>query len=447
MKHLFMHAAAALALAAAAGQGIAAPPEPVGGLVRRADWGIAVAPPERPGAGARIARVRPQGAAAGTALAVGDLVVAIDGEPPGDAEAFSRRWRRYRAGDAATLTLERDGRRFTQHLVAGAIPLERIDGVEVRYDSVVSALGDRTRLLWTLPSGAVGRLPLVAFVPWLSCSAVETGVADGDGWKQMLRDVARESGWATLRIEKPGTGDSLGPDCADNDLERDLAAFRAALHAARAAPFVDPGRIVLFGGSFGASFVPLLAAEFGPAGIVASGGFNRTLFEHLLGFDRRRLALEGSEPAALAAAMRALATVYARVLFDGRTPGEVLAAQPALRPHWREGERHVFGRPLAYYRQIQALDVEADWARVTVPTLVVHGEHDWFMALEDQQRIVELVNRRRPGTARLVVVPGMNHHFERFANAKAAFDEEGGTYAPEAAQHIVAWLRALAPRR
>jgi len=54
---------------------------------------------------------------------------------------------------------------------------------------------------------------------------------------------------------------------------------------------------------------------------------------------------------------------------------------------------------------------------------------------------VQIVNSHGPGLAQLVVVPGMNHHFERYATPLAAFREEGGLYAADAASAIVDWLR------
>jgi len=83
----------------------------------------------------------------------------------------------------------------------------------------------------------------------------------------------------------------------------------------------------------------------------------------------------------------------------------------------------------------------AAWDAVRVPTLVLWGEYDWIMARADQERIVEIVNANTPGLAQLAIIPGMNHHFERFATPLKAFREEGGTYAEDAAALLVDWLR------
>jgi hypothetical protein len=71
----------------------------------------------------------------------------------------------------------------------------------------------------------------------------------------------------------------------------------------------------------------------------------------------------------------------------------------------------------------------------------VWGEYDWIMGRADQERIVEIVNAQAPPLARLVVVPGMNHHFDRYPDAVQAFREQGGVYAADATRVIVDWLR------
>src|SRR4029079_9908251 len=111
----------------------------------------------------------------------------------------------------------------------------------------------------------------------------------------LLHGLARH-GWQVVRIEKPGAGDSEGPPCVENSLEADLSAFRARLASTRASAATDTSKLVLFGGSIGAALAPLLAAEAHPAAVVVSGGFARGWREHMVDFERRRLAFEGAPP-------------------------------------------------------------------------------------------------------------------------------------------------------
>lgn len=319
---------------------------------------------------------------------------------------------------------------------------EEIAGVEVRYGEVLTEKGWRVRTYTSRPRGAAGRLPLVVFIPWLSCDRVENPRNAHDGWSQMLRIVMRESGAQVARIEKPGVGDSEGPACAQSDLDDDMAAFRAGIRGAMADPGVDPARVYLFGGSNGAAFVPILADGLALRGIVATGGFTRTWLEHMLAIERRRLELSGEPPAAVNAAMRAYGPLCDRLLNGGITPAQALAERPDWKRYWTDGPDGQYGRPMRYYQQLQALDIEGAWQRVDVPVLIVQGELDWITGTEESDRAAAIVARRDKRLVTYVVRPGMNHHFETFPDARAAFQEKGGRFDETAARTISDWLRA-----
>lgn len=319
---------------------------------------------------------------------------------------------------------------------------ETVEGVEIRYGEARTDKGYRVRTYTSRPRGASGRLPLAIFIPWLSCDAVENPRNLKDGWSFMLRIVMREAGMQVVRIEKPGVGDSEGPECGDTDLEDDMAAFRAGIRAAMADPGADASRIYLIGGSVGGALAPVLAREVKPRAIVASGGFSRTWLEHMLDIERRSLTLSGRAPAEINAAMRAFSGFYDEVLNRGLTPAQAIAAHPAWKTLWEDEPTRQYGRLMRYYQQLQALDVEGAWQQVTVPTLLVWGEHDWIMGREEADRAAAILRARDPALVTLAVRPGMDHHFFKYADAKAAFAGKGGVFDEGAARAMVEWLRS-----
>ena len=423
----------ALFLAALAGDAAAQ------ALPRRADSGAAVASPAD-GKGGRIVRFREGSVLEKVGLKVGDEIVELDGHALPDAAAFER-WRRLKAG-RVQLAVRRGPE--TLRLTVDLPPMreETIDGLEVRYGAATTDKGYRVRTYTTRPKSETGRLPLVVFIPWLSCGAAESPLVATDGWSRMPRDVMTGSGMQVVRIEKPGVGDSEGPDCAQSDLDHDLAAFRAGSRVALADPGVDPARLYLFGGSIGGALVPVLARDFAVKGIIATGGYTRTWLEHMLDIERRRLTLSGKTPAEVTAAMRGFAGFYDRVLNEGLTPAQAIAARPEWKAIWYDAPEHQYGRPIRYYQQLQRLEVEDAWHRVTAPTLVVWGDLDWIMGRDESDRAVDILRSRDPTRVTYVIRPRMNHHFETFPDAAAAFREQGGRYDAGAAQAMVEWLRA-----
>ncbi len=409
-------------------------------LRRRADLGASIAPPDN-NQPARIVRFRPDSVLEKAGLAANDEIVEVNGRPASDANAFGAAIRALRGGDTVRLAAKRGEKLIRVEVVLPAMRREQIDGVDVRYGAVTSAKGYPVRTYTTRPVGMTGKLPVIVFIPWLSCGPVENPFGARDGWGKMLETVMRESKMQVVRIEKPGLGDSAGPDCSSNDLDEDLAAFRAGIRAALADPGADADRLYLFGGSIGGALVPVLAREFPVRGIVATGGFSRTWYEHMLDIERRRLTLSGAKAAEVNAAMKAFAEFYDLTLRKGLTPAEAIQQSPALGKFWYDAPAHQYGRPMRYYQQVQALDVEGAWEKVAVPTLIVWGEYDWIMGRDESDRAAALVKTRDPALVTYVLRPRMDHHFDVYPDPRQAFAEEGGTYDAGAATVIVDWLR------
>ena len=416
-------------------------------LPRRADFGASMMHPAD-GNGPRIVRFRPASVLAAAGLRVNDEIESlgssrksrIEGDPARDANAFGAFIRNARAGDVVTIRVKRAGAPAVR-VTLPPMREETVEGVEVVYGSVATDKGYRVRTYTSRPRGANGRLPLVVFIPWLSCGPAENPMAVADGWSKMLHAVMKDGGAQLVRIEKPGVSDSEGPDCSATDLDHDLSAFRAGIRAALADPGVDPERLVLFGGSVGGALAPILAREFKVRGLIVTGGFTRTWYEHMLDIERRRLVFSGMKPTEVNRGMRALGQLYDRVLHAGRSPGQVLAEEPSWRAYWADEADHQYGRPIAYYRQLEALDVEGAWQQVAVPTLVVWGDYDWIMGREESDRAVAILRARDPALVTYEVRSRMNHHFDVFPDATAAFHENGGTYDAGAAEVMVRWLR------
>jgi pimeloyl-ACP methyl ester carboxylesterase len=415
-------------------------------LHRRADWGFRLAPGDS-GAVVEVRRLEVDSAAHRAGLRERDRVLAINGERLAGLESAARALRRWRGGDTVRLVVARTG--VTTVTVVFELPSlaeERIPGCEIRYGWVETPTGYRVRTVLTRPVNARGRLPVLVFIPWLSCDAVETPSDHPDGWIRLLRGIARAGGWATYRIEKPGVGDSEGPECGSNDLETDLAAFRAALDGLAKLDGVDPERVVIFGGSIGAALAPVLASERRVAGVIAAGGFSRTWFEHMLEFERARLSLQGTAPAEVSAALRGFSDFYALYLNERLTPAQVIARRPDLARLWYDAPDGQFGRPATYFQQVARLEVERAWAALDVPVLILHGEYDWIMSRAEAEHAAELVGAHGSGRAELVILPRTDHNFGVYGSRHDAFDDRGGSFDEAVVGRVVEWLdRVAAP--
>jgi pimeloyl-ACP methyl ester carboxylesterase len=413
-------------------------------LKRKGDIGVAVRSPSPGKPGLEVVRVHAGSAAANAGLAPGDRILAVDGRSLTDDTTVSRVYEKLRAGDRARLTVRSSGRELERTITVPALPREQIEGLDVVYGSVVSYRGHRVRTIVTKPVGATRRLPGLFLVGWLSCDSVESPVGPPDGFARLLREVMTRSGFVVMRMDKPGVGDSEGPACADTDFETEVAAYRAAFREFATSPLVDPKRIVVMGMSNGGGFAPLVVVDVPVAGFIVSGGWGKTWLEHMLEIERRRLSLSGAEPGEVSRQMKGMAELYDLYLNGRRTPGEIIKERPRLAPLWDDEPGHQYGRPAAFYQQLQKTNLAAAWQKVSAPVLSIHGEYDWIMSREDHELIASWVNKNRPGAGRFVAIPKMDHGYRRYASPEAAFRNENGVYAQDVADTIVEWLRARA---
>ena len=326
------------------------------------------------------------------------------------------------------------------------LAVERIEGTEVRLDHVDTPEGYRLRTVVTRPEAADGPRPGLFLVGWLSCDSVENPEPHPrDGFLRVLHELAGRSGWVIGRVDKPGVGDSEGPDCSECDFRHELEGYRAAFQWFRRQPEVDPARVHVIGMSSGGGYAPLVAGT-DAAGYIVSGGWAKTWYEHMIEHERRRLALSGRTPGEVNDAMRAFSRFYHEFLNERRTPEEIVAVDEELSALWYEDPKGQYGRPAVYYQQKQEANLAEAWSRVDVPTLVLYGEFDWIMSRADHEWIVEIVNARHPGIAELATFPGMGHDYFVYANEADAFRwanpirfEEG------VVERILGWLRKVEP--
>lgn len=412
-------------------------------LPRRAYLGAAIRPPIGDQAGATIMAVREGTAAEKAGLERGDRILRIDGELLSSPWRYFELYQALDGDQTVRFDVLRDGKVREIVIDLPTLPEEQIEGLDVAYDSVLSDRGHRVRTIVTRPEGAQGPLPGIFLVGWLSCDTVEypLGVRPNDGFARLLHALAKESGFAMMRMDKPGVGDSEGPPCAELDFQTELAAYQAAFRAFRALDFVDPEKIFLLGMSNGSGVAPLVPGDLPAAGYVVTGGWVKTWYEHMMEHERRRLALVGKTPAEVNEGLRDYAELYTGFLSEKLTPGEVLRRKPHLRDAWYEGPEHMYGRSAAFFHQLQELNLEEAWSQVDVPTLAIHGEYDWIMSEEDHQIIADLVDRSRPGAGRFESIPGMDHNYLVYDSAQKAFDGEGGEFAESIVPLILNWLQ------
>ena len=389
--------------------------------------------------GIKIRSVTEGKAAANAGLMAGDKILKINGQSIPDPVTYSKIRRSLRAGQPAQLLVQRGADISNKTISLDPYPMENTPGLDTRYGSLLTGHGDRVRTITTKPKGATGKLPAILFVQWLSCDAPEQYWRFRDGWAAMAQEISK-AGYLFVRVTKPGVGDSEGPDCADYGFNYELETYRSALRHIRTLPEVDTNRIFLFGGSMGGSMAPIIAQNENLNGIIVSGCYIKTWYEHILEIERRISTLNGDSPTETNNKMKTWSAFYSMYLNEKKTPEEIFKTHPEYQKIWNEPPTHQYGRPVHFYMEANDHNIAAYWEKLKLPVLVIYGEYDWIMTKEDHQWIADIMNKKKNGWGTYLEIPGMDHQFNIYPSRQEAFSGFSDKFDQSVADKTVEWL-------
>jgi len=348
----------------------------------------------------------------------GDIIMSINGKPV-SVQTIGEYAKTLVAGKDVTFVVNRDGQTVT--LTAQHAEKPRDPGnanYEVIYSHIVSN-GKKMRTIITIPKKA-GKHPgwffIQGFSPISYDFTLETSTGDVtsiDG--PLLFDIAN-SGYVTMRVEKPGVGDSEGGPFKDLDYTTELDIYRQALKQLKDHPRVDKDNVFIFGHSMGGSFGPMVAAENPVKGIAVYGTAGRTWTEYLIDTVRYQGILAGGSFEKADEEVRAMSQLIALVFFENKTVEEVKSSHPqlaALADAVFPGG-YFNQKTLKFWDELSEINFASYWAKLDSHVLAVKGESDFVVYEPCHKLIADIINRKNPGRGTFKVLPESDHLFHNF---------------------------------
>jgi len=349
-------------------------------LPRRAALGVALALDNA--AAVVVTGVSDGSAAAAADIRSGDLIAALDGTPVVTTAQVQSIVGAHRGGDVLAVDVERYGVRSRLRATLQPFPSERLPSTTFTYGHVTLDGGVRLRTIVSTPTNAAGRAPAVLLLQGGGCSSIDVPQAGSTGPNALIHAIAA-AGFVTMRVDKPGAGDSEGAPCAEIGYREELAGYRAALRALLANPAADPDRIFLLGLSLGGFFAPIVAQDAKIEGI----------------------------------------SVYGTIAFT-----------PTPYP----------GRSERFFREIAEVDdILAVWASVDARVQALYGTYDATTTASDHAKIADAVNAAHPGLAEYRELEGLDHGATRQPSPEAgARNPGGGEQVTDLQDAVLEFLRA-----
>ena len=370
------------------------------------------------GVGITVEEIIAGSTAAEAGFKAGDVLLAVDGTKiPGTGE-FIRTIAGLKAGTSVAIEFRRGDAEEKSTVMLKGRPLEKSDAYEVLYGSVQSR-GNRLRTIVTRPR-AEGKRPALFLIQGVGLASVDNPVGPLGPYRMIVDDFTRH-GFVTLRVDKPGCGDSEGGPGRDVDFDTELDGYRQALRMLKARADVDPNRVFIFGHSMGGAMAPLLAAELPVRGIVVYGTIARTWTEYMLENSRRQMELADNDPSMIDSTLRNAAALLNYLYGEKMAPREIAAKYPRLRELIDQtvtDDRYFVDRSLTFFRQLADKNLGAAWESYEGHALAIWGKADFLSNEDDHALIARIVNRDHPGQGTFLAMNGIDHGFNRAASRR-----------------------------
>jgi len=273
---------------------------------------------------------------------------------------------------------------------------------------------------------------------------IDQPLSGPEPYSSILHEFAK-SGYVTVRVEKPGVGDSEGGPFAEVDFEAELDAYRQAMTHVRKYAFVDVDNIFMFGHSMGGVFSPIIASETPIRGIAVYGTVAKTWTEYFLENWRRQAVLAGDDPARIDSLLRNLAVALHYLLMEQKVPDEILRLRPELRSTLAKlaPAGRIDSRSVRFWSQLVTKNLPAYWAKGNAYVLAIWGRNDFIATEADHPFIAEIVNKARPGKGVCVALDGSDHGFRKTVSIEDSFTRwkaPGGEFNPRIITILKEWM-------
>ncbi len=374
-----------------------------------------------------------------------DIITAVGELPVDGPPALSAALRPHGAGQTVSLSVWREGATKILQLTLGERPRETSEKYDVTYDA--TRVGEHlVRTLVTRPK-ADGRRPAVLVLPGLPNQPGEFPPQPRVPFRPLVEALS-DAGFVTMRVDRPGVGDSQGVAPEDAPISSDVATIAAAVAALADYEFVDPKRVFVFAHGLAGTVLPLAMKDAPVAGVIVYGTLARPPAEALPELYARYAELDAASDEDVQRTRKDARAFFAALCEQCKSPVEVFKSEPALRetigPSVRD-DTYLLERHYRFVQELSAAPISESWRSVRVPVLAMWGECDFQAGRADHEQIVEWVNASHPGRAKLAVIEGADHLFQSAEDAEESYlSGFTGQYNDAVFAAVCDWLKAQA---
>ena len=393
-------------------------------------------------AGVKATTILPGLTAEALKLAPNDVLISLNRKAISTTADVTGVLRTMRAGENLIAVVNRGGKTVTLQAALVEKPKQKGEGIDVVYTHVVSK-GNRIRVIATHPKGA-GPFPTLFVIGGIGSYSMD-GEFRSVPYGNILEPISK-AGYAIVRTEKPGQGDSDGPAYTDLLFNDELDAYIQSLRMVKTLPFVDKSKIAIFGHSMGGAFGPLVGAAEQVKGIASCATMYKSWIEYNLENERRQMALAGATGPEIDAHQVQLSQILHYTYNDQLLPAQIIKKYPKLKAAvtntFPDGKTYS-GVGLKFFQQLSLKNLPEAWAKTNCNVLSLWGEYDFISTGWDQEEIANCVNAVKPGFGEFRLLKNADHGFfntTSFKDSMTKWGKPGNVHNPEVTSVLLEWL-------
>ena len=337
--------------------------------------------------GLRISSVYPSSVAAAAGVQPGDLVFALGGVPTPSVSDFSSVLRTCEPGTNLELVLLQNSELSVLTVCPEPMPLETAPNIHTFYTSIKSH-GAQLRVISTMPQGKPP-WPTVLIFQGLQCESIEQPF-DANHLYRRLATVFASNGFACIRLERRGTGDSEGGATQDLDFNTELNDYKTFSQQVAKWEFVNRNEISIFGYSMGGVLASLVATTSMFRALVTFGSIGMPWNLYVLDAARRQRRLAGTDEITIETELKKLGWALELLNVKKMTPQAIQSKEPELSDIVGE---YMHSRHYTFFTQLSEIDIPNQWRNTIAPTLVLSGNADYVACPNNQRAIFQALPR------------------------------------------------------
>ncbi len=362
--------------------------------------------------GVEVQGVVPESTAAAADLKPGDVILALGDQPIKDVPSFVEQVASMRAGTQLQIKIQRSDVAQTVAVNPKPLPLETSPDFDIEYGHVKTNVG-RLRTVITFPKGQA-KAPGVMLLSGLGLGFVEHPTADPLGMKAIAYALTRQ-GFAVMRVDRPGCGDSEGGPARDADFHAVVTGYTVAARTLKQHARIDPQKVSLIGFSAGALEAPLVAAKVPVQNIAVFGSLTMNWQEYLQSTTRRQLHLSGSDAGKTEQHVALQSAAWHYLIYEGLAPDDIASAHPELSDwvdeNWVDG-KYFSGIHYKFFQQLGKSNIAEAWEMFQGRVLAVWGDKDFVTDKNEHELIASIANKHTAGNGKLLVLAGVDHNLQ-----------------------------------